>query len=209
MSCAGLSTVNSAQYEFDKGLSYFNSDKYKKAVTHFARATELDPEFARAYLYLGRSYINLGEWMNALEPIRTAYRISPAETKNEISGILLDLLFTLAIAEIQNGNIDKSKEFISEYLRFNSELNNSDNLILSYLVRYSAEEFKKGNLTNTINALNLALSIDPYNSDAYFGLARAYFKDGKNFQALDNLRKAILLDPENKEIQEMYRYFNQ
>ena len=205
LSCAGLNTANSAQYEFNKGLGYFNNGNYQQAVTHFSRATLIDPEYAQAYLYLGRSYINMYEWMDALNPIRTAYRISPDDTKSEISEILLDVLYRITIIEIQKGNFDKSNEFLSDYLQLNSELKYSDNLIVSYLIIYSADQLKMGNLTNSIRALKLALKIDPDNSDAYFGLAKAYFKDGKNFQAFDNLRKALLLDPYNQEIRELYR----
>ena len=89
LSCAGLNTASSAQYEFKKGLGYFNNGKYQQAETHFTRATLIDPEYTQAYLYLGKSYINTYEWMDALNPIWTAYRISPDDTKSEISVILL------------------------------------------------------------------------------------------------------------------------
>jgi tetratricopeptide (TPR) repeat protein len=78
---AGLNPGNSAQCGFEKSLSYFNSSKYEKAVMHFSRATELDPEFAKAYLYLRRLSINMSERLNALNPIRTTYGLSPTDIK--------------------------------------------------------------------------------------------------------------------------------
>ena len=50
---------------------------------------------------------------------------------------------------------------------------------ISFLITFTAQELKRGNLTNTVSALKLALNIDPKNSDAYIGFGRAYFKDGR------------------------------
>ncbi len=94
-SCAGLLTEGSALAKFEKGLSLFNRGEYDKAASHFIRATELDPDYTKAYIYLGRSYIGLKQWYSALHPLRTAYRISPDQAKTEVSNLLIDTLFTL------------------------------------------------------------------------------------------------------------------
>ena len=207
-SCAGLLTSSSAIVEFERGLSYFNRGEFDKATTHFIRATELDPNYTKAYIYLGSSYINLKQWYSALIPLRTAYKISPAQTRDEVSNLLIDTLFALVVGEIKKGNFDASKEYLAEYLDLNSSAGNSTNQIVSFLVSFAAEELKNGNLDNTYSALKLALQIDPKNSDAYIGLGRAYFKDGRIFDALDNMRKAILLDPNNKEARDLIQQYN-
>ncbi len=92
VSCAGLPSKPTAQSEFDRGLSLFNRGKYDQAATLFARATELKPDFGQAYLYLGRSYLNMGKWREALPPLRTAFRLSPEESKGELVNLLLDFL---------------------------------------------------------------------------------------------------------------------
>ena len=91
-SCAGVETKPPAQAEFETGLSFFNHGSYATAVPHFEKATELNPEFGRAYLYLGRTYLNLGRWREALYPLRTAMRLSPEESKKEIADIIMDIL---------------------------------------------------------------------------------------------------------------------
>ena len=92
-SCAGTAEKPDAQSEFQKGISLYNRGLYEEAAAHFERATEMDSDFGRAYLYIGRSYLNLGRWREALPPLRTAYRISPEETKSEVSDIIFDFLF--------------------------------------------------------------------------------------------------------------------
>ena len=91
-SCAGVETKPPAQAEFEAGLSFFNSGSYENAIPHFKKATELNPEFGRAFLYLGRTYINLNRWREALYPLRTAMRLSPEESKKEIANIIMDIL---------------------------------------------------------------------------------------------------------------------
>ena len=49
-SCAGLRTGGCALAQFEKGLSLFNRGEYDNAATHFIRATELDPDYAKAYI---------------------------------------------------------------------------------------------------------------------------------------------------------------
>ncbi|MEW6585690.1 MAG: tetratricopeptide repeat protein [Nitrospirota bacterium] len=90
VSCAGLQ-ARQARSEFDTGLSLFNSGRYADAVSHFEKAIEFDPEFGKGYLYLGRSYLNLGRWREAVPPLRTAFRLAPDETKREIADIVLDI----------------------------------------------------------------------------------------------------------------------
>lgn len=207
-SCSGLLTGGSALAEFEKGLSLFNRGEYRRAGTHFTRATELDPEYVSAYIYLGRSYMGLKQWYSALQPLRTAFRISPEKTRTQVTNLLLDTLLRVVIDEIRKGNIDSSEQYLTEYLDLNDSLGNSNNQLISFLIAFAAQELKQGNLSNTISALELAVDIEPNNSDVYMGLARAYFKDGKIYDALNNIRKAIILDPGNKEAQNLLQDYS-
>ena len=107
-SCVGLGIRSQAQEEFDTGLALFNQGRYAEATPHLDRATRLNPEFGKAYLYLGRSYVSLGKWKEALPPLRTAYRLSPEETQREIVNVLLDILFSEALSDPAAGARDSS-----------------------------------------------------------------------------------------------------
>ena len=99
-SCATMTSYR-AQSEYDVGLSLFNRGLFSDAVPHFEKATEIDPDFAMAYLYLGRSYVSAGSYTKAISPLRTAYRLSPDNVKNQIMDILLDALFNAAPSEVK------------------------------------------------------------------------------------------------------------
>ena len=111
ISCAGLKTKDSAQSEFDLGLSLFNRGRYDEAANHFKLATELNPEFGNAYFYLGRSYLNTGKWEEALVPMRTAFRLSPEETRREIADIFMDFLLQNA-AQLELESQSRFMEFL-------------------------------------------------------------------------------------------------
>jgi tetratricopeptide (TPR) repeat protein len=93
ISCAGSGVKKEAEAEFESGLSLFHRSQYEEAIPYFERATKLLPEYWRAHLYLGRSYLNLGEWQKALPPLRTAFQIAPEEANKEVAQIIVDVFF--------------------------------------------------------------------------------------------------------------------
>jgi tetratricopeptide (TPR) repeat protein len=99
-SCATIASYQ-ARSEYDTGLSLFNRGQFSDAIPHFEKATEVDPDFAMAYLYLGRSHVSAGDYAKAINPLRTAYRLSPDNVKNQILDILLDALFNVGQSEIR------------------------------------------------------------------------------------------------------------
>lgn len=92
VSCAGLGSKTPAESEFELGLSLFNRGKYEESVPHFEQATVLQPDFGQAYLYIGWSYVNLGRLREAVQPLKTAFRLSPRDVQREIASIILDVL---------------------------------------------------------------------------------------------------------------------
>jgi len=90
--CAGMQTQGTAESEFNRGMSLFNRGKYAEAVPAFEKATELQADYADAYLYLGRSLVSLGRWQEALPPLRAAYRLAPEKAEKEAGELILDLI---------------------------------------------------------------------------------------------------------------------
>jgi tetratricopeptide (TPR) repeat protein len=93
ISCAGTDVKKTAQSEVATGLSLFNDGHYQESIPHFEQATRLVPEFGIAYLYIGRAYLKLGKWKEALQPLRTAFRLAPEESNKEIDEIVMDVFF--------------------------------------------------------------------------------------------------------------------
>jgi tetratricopeptide (TPR) repeat protein len=82
-----------SQSEFNLGLALFDNGQYEEAIPHFEKSTELVSSFWKAYLYLGRSYLGLEKWKEALPPLKTAFRIAPEESHKELAHIVMDVFF--------------------------------------------------------------------------------------------------------------------
>ncbi len=204
ISCAGLGVGNQAKSEFDKGLKLFNQSKYLEAAPYFIKATELDTDYYQAYLYLGRSYINSQQYINALNPLRSAYRVSPKKAQGEVVNILTDALFSVGLSSLKKGNLTEFTTYINEILELKGNTNEAKTDIASDLIKFGKQELSNGNVSTSIDTFKSVLNLTPANFDAYLGLANAYFKDGKIFKALSNVNNALQISPNNEDALSIY-----
>ncbi|MBA4389690.1 MAG: hypothetical protein C0399_01975 [Syntrophus sp. (in: bacteria)] len=199
VSCAGLMMSGEAQYEFDKGLALFNQGQFAEAIPYFEKAVSLEPDFYQAYLYLGRSQLNLRNYGKALSSLRTAYRLSPEDFKKQVADILIDALLGAAFSELKEGNFQTSLSYIREVLSVEPKSQRIKDDLSRVLVAVATELLKNGNVREAIKEYMEAIKVNPDNSGAYVGLAKALFKSGDFMKALDAAQKAISLDPDSKE----------
>ncbi len=203
-SCALLpGLLSTAQNEFDQGMALFNAGKYTEAVARFQKATELDPNFGRAYLYLGRSYINLKNWRQALDPLRTAYRLIPSETKGEVLSILVDALFTVGLDAFKAGDFLSAIGSLKEILSLQPTSAKARSELVNVLVGHGSSLLSGGNVTQAIGEYTEAVKLMPTNFDALFGLARAFFRNGEYFKALQTAEEAVRFNPSHQDLQSL------
>jgi tetratricopeptide (TPR) repeat protein len=115
-SCATIRSLTPGYNSFEEGMASFNQGQFDSAVEHFRRSTVENPKSAQAYLYLGRSYISLGRWKSAIQPLRTAFRLSPYEAKDEIVNLIIDAVFAAAVNDPRFGDSDSSRDRYKELL---------------------------------------------------------------------------------------------
>jgi len=102
-SCAAMDPFRPGRDSFERGLALFNQGRFEAAEPYFERATRENPEFAEAYFYLGRTYISQSKWRAAIQPLRTAFRLSPREAQQEIMDVILDATFAAALNDLRLG----------------------------------------------------------------------------------------------------------
>jgi tetratricopeptide (TPR) repeat protein len=66
-----------AQEHFEKGFDYFQQEKWDEAIAEFQEAIRLDPDFALAYMALGYSHVNKGEFEQAIEALEKYLQLEP------------------------------------------------------------------------------------------------------------------------------------
>lgn len=204
-SCSMLQIFSGAQYEFDQGLALFNRGSYESAITHFQRATVIDPNFAHAYLYLGRSYLSLNRWREAVPPLRTALRLSPDETQKEVLNFLVDALFGVAVADFKVGNFESSVDHFREIFELEPKSLRAKNGLARALITYGGDLLSKGDVLKAITAYSEGLKLSPNNLDATLGLARAHFRNGDILKSMQAVQDAIRIDPTNRDAQFLFR----
>lgn len=205
-SCAILpGIVSNAQYEFDQGMALFNGGKYQEAVPRFQRATELDPNFGRAYLYLGRSYVSLRSWGKALPPLRTAYRLAPDETKGEALNILVDALLSFGLDSFRTGDFASAIGSFREVLGLQPTSAQGRNDLVKALVAHGGALLSQGDVSPAISAYTEAARLAPTNFEAIFGLARAFFRNGEYSRALRAAEDAVRVNPSSRDLQSLMR----
>ena len=200
ISCAGTQKFSTAKYEFEKGLVLFNDGKHEQAVPHFAKAAEIEPKYMEAYLYLGRSYLKLDRWIDAIAPLRKAYGLAPKEATKVIAGDLLDAFFGASLFEFRKGNFQASIDYLRESLKLNPGSAIAIKELTKSLLAFGTKLLSDGKILEAISAFKETIELSPGNFNAYFGLAKALFYNGEALNALDAIREAIRINPKNKEL---------
>jgi eukaryotic-like serine/threonine-protein kinase len=160
------------------GVSKLGQGDPSDAIPLFQKAIEFDPDFAMAYMQLGRSYNNLAQFGLSQEPIRKAYelrnRASERERFDIVSGYLqfvsFDLQQTMENCELWEQSYPR--EFTPHRIL------GAQNAILGRFER-SAEEFSKARDLDPTQALPYAGLLEDYTALDRLGDAEAVYRDAE------------------------------
>jgi tetratricopeptide (TPR) repeat protein len=103
-SCATLGRFRPGYDSFEAGLTLFNQGRFAAAIPYLEDAIHESPNDAQAYLYLGRAYISQSRWRAAIQPLRTAFRLAPRESQQEIMNLIIDATFAAALNDFGLGD---------------------------------------------------------------------------------------------------------
>ena len=205
VSCSTLGLLDDARSSFDRGLALFNQGQYEAAIPHFRQATAENPDFAEAYLYLGRSYISLSRWREAIAPLRTAYRLAPETAKQEALNLLIDALFAAALNDFKAGDLGSSADFLREILRLDPGAVQARAELVKVLVTLGTRLLAEGSIAKAIDVYGEAVRLSPNNFDANLGLARSFYRNGDFMKALEALNEALRVNPGNREAEVLFK----
>jgi tetratricopeptide (TPR) repeat protein len=204
-SCAGLKNGPSAQQEFESGLASFNMGKCEQAIPRFEKAAELDPNFAKAYIYLGRSYLCVRRWLDAISPLRTALRLSPAETRQETMDILMDALLAAARDQFNKGNFQSSVDYLKEGLNLQPQSDQFMSELLITLTSFGAKLLSEDQFSQAVSTFEEVIRLSPNYLQGYLGLARAFWREGEWGEALRAVQQAATINPTHPEVESLLR----
>jgi tetratricopeptide (TPR) repeat protein/DNA-binding winged helix-turn-helix (wHTH) protein len=171
------------------GEAYFRLAKYEEALAAFRRVIELEPDNAYGHDNVGAVYLCEGRWSDAIPEYERALRLEPHFVAySNLGTAYFDLkryheaakMFEQAVA------ISPNQQAVL------------GNLADAY--RWSGESAKAAATYDKAIALAYReLQVNPRKTTAMQGLALYYAKKGNGTQALEFIRRARSLDPNNVE----------
>ncbi len=167
----------------------FTADGYRKAITYFQQAIDLDPNFAEAYSGLADSYIFLVITDNlspadgaakALDSARRAVSLGEdvAESHNSLANVMMNFQWNWSGAE---------PEF-KRAIELNPSYSNQHRIYAAFLVAV-------GRRAEAWEQINQAMHTDPLSLPNNAEVVRTLYYAREYDQAIQQAQKALQLDP--------------
>jgi tetratricopeptide (TPR) repeat protein/O-antigen ligase len=149
------------------------------ALENSMKALEISPTFVRTYYEVAQAYLNKKDYANAIKYFGEAVRLNPEVGMSH---------WYLGATYLETGETQKGLAAIDEALRAGYTLSESDYLRLINLY------LKQGNFAKISELYEFLIKIKPNNPQYHASLAVAYANLGKIDQAVNEARKAAVLD---------------
>jgi protein O-mannosyl-transferase len=166
----------------DLALVYAKEKQYPEAVTYFKNAIRLEPLYTDAHLNLGVTYRKMGLDERAELQLRAAVALSPLNSRahNELAKIYID-----------QGNYLQAEQQYQMSLNSTPNEPALDGLGEIYMRWRDPAKAERMFLRT--------LSLNPYDSVAYFGLGNIYLEGGKPAMAIREYKSGLQMDPRNQQ----------
>jgi tetratricopeptide (TPR) repeat protein len=156
-----------------------NQESLEVAIVELSEAIRLKPDYADAYFERGKVYIQKGEFEEAKKDLEKAIQLNPK---------LKEAYSLLAQIELMFGNDEKAMKYLEKV----SHQEGDDRYYYSLgKIFYNAGKYQLA-----IEQFNKTIEKNKYFVDAYVYKAHALAKLGNYQEAIENLKKAIILVPE-------------
>ena len=170
-----------------KEMSHRTVMSLSKALEHFNQATELDPDYARAYVGIADANILLA-----------AYGNRPVKEAREIAQQAIDRAFSidinLAEAHASQGLMWRESEPDKAEESFKRAMELNPNYAMTYLW-YGGLMTKRGEHKQSHELLETAFKLDPKSPVAAFALAWSHYDEGNEDKAMELFSHIIANDP--------------
>lgn len=231
--CAGVTPGMSVQDQVDalmkQGQQLYSDKKYDESIAKFGEVVAKDSKYWQAHVWMARSFIAKGGWVDAIVSARKAYDLAPKG--EEVIAVLGQALFGGGADALKNGRFQEAIPRFTEYLKlepgntsawldvgkaylgqaqvreaFNAFLQGLANGggadradLIRGLLDAGLQAFSRNDFRTTIDALLEYLKFDTKNLSVYLNLAKAYWESGERGNAIEAFRKVLELDPRQTE----------
>ena len=168
-----------ADYYFQEGFAALNFGEYKKAIKHFDRVINLDPNYIDAYINKGIAFHELGNFEEAISNYDKALEIEPDNP----------------IALNNKGYVFSKMKKYDEAVPYYNRALEIDPTYLDAMYNRANDYWKQWYCEDAIIYYDQIIEIDPEPSQAYLRKAWALAGLGLVEEAISNLDIALESDP--------------
>jgi len=168
-------------------INYYQAGDYRRAIDEGKRAIRLYPKSFSAHVWLGASYVKIGEFDLALSTMRKAERL--AKSKENLSSVYNNL----GLIYDRKGDLDNALLYYTRYFQLNRELGDRGGEAIA-LSCIAGIYMKKGDLDKALQYYNESLRLqtdEKENATTYNNIAIVYSQKGDYQRAVEYLEKAI------------------
>ncbi len=188
---------------FNRGTAYRAMGEYERSIADYTKSIEINPDFLHSYTNRALTYEKMGDKTKAIADYTKALEIDPA-TQSAKKG--LERLGAAATGGekdsdclAKNGDLAiRACTRIIESQLVNGKKANEAAMVIAYKNRSFAylykEEYKKA-----VSDANEMIKRDPKSAYAYFLRGIANYNGDRPDEGIADLKKAVELDPSNKE----------
>jgi eukaryotic-like serine/threonine-protein kinase len=163
---------------YSAGWQVADSSGSAASVPFFTRAVEIDPNFAAAYVSLGRMYGDIGELGLSVANTSKAYQLRDRASDQE--KFFISLSYDLQVT----GNLDKGQQTCSLWIQ------TYPRALMPHALLSGDVYAATGKREDSVEEGKIALHINPGFAMGYLNLAMAYLALGQLDEAEDTLRQA-------------------
>ncbi len=201
--CASLPVQPEAYDAYRTGLALFNRGQYDTALGQLRQAVSIEPEFPQANLYLGRTYVYLRRWPEAVGALRIALRLAPEDTRNVVVDLLIDALLGVATTAFQRGDWPTALGALRDLMTLAPGLPQAVTQMVAALLAYGEQLVSAGAIQEAMATYREALLLNPHSSQATRQLVAVLLTSGKHlldqgraFEATTAYEEATHLAPD-------------
>jgi type IV pilus assembly protein PilF len=183
-----------ASVQFGLGSALNAKGRFHEGLLHYRKALEIDPKFTEAHNALGSTYLELGQWDNAIKEFEITLKdilyLTPFFVENN-----------LGWAYYKKGDFPRAIEHYRRALSMKPDFGLAYyNLGLAYKDNKQTED--------AIAAMRSAISLVPNLLDAHLQLGILSFNSGVRDQARKSFEEVVRLSPQSDSARLAHQYLD-
>ncbi len=163
-----------ANYNF--GIVYSKLGSPEKAIKHYLEEIKVNPKSALPNLNLAMIYYKQKNFQAAVQPLRTAIRVSPKMAR--------EANFKLGVSLMKLKRYEEAVPALQEALKITPDNEKVRDFLAEGLYQTSVPLSQTDKTAEAIETLKEAVEVNPEHMMAHYALAQAYDKDKQGYYAI-------------------------